>query len=100
MIQDSIAVKLLQEQLDRGESEAIVLALEISAQLLLIDEARGRRIAQSRGITHIGTIGILILAKRQKLIPSGTLLLDQLSEIGFRMDSSLYKRAKNLMGEN
>ena len=100
MIQDSIAVKLLQEQLDRGESEAIVLALEISAQLLLIDEARGRRIAQSRGITHIGTIGILILAKRQKLIPSGTLLLDLLSEIGFRMDSSLYKRAKNLMGEN
>lgn len=98
-VQDTIAVDLLRDQLDRGESEAIVLALETQAQLLLIDEARGRRIAQSRGLTHIGTVGIIVLAKRQNLIQSGTPILDQLITIGFRMDTSLYKRAKALMEE-
>ncbi|HIK46895.1 MAG TPA: DUF3368 domain-containing protein, partial [Leptolyngbyaceae cyanobacterium M65_K2018_010] len=87
-VQDEIAVDLLRDQLDRGESEAIVLAIEAQAQLLLIDEARGRRIAQSRGLTHIGTIGIVVLAKRQNLILSGTAILDQLIKIGFRMDSN------------
>lgn len=70
-VRDTIAVDILREQLDRGESEAIVLALETQAQLLLIDEARGRRIAQSRRLTHIGTVGIIVLAKRRNLIPSG-----------------------------
>lgn len=96
-VKDVIAVDLLRDQLDRGESEAIVLALETQAQLLLIDESRGRRIAQSRGLTHIGTVGIVVLAKRQNLIQSGTIILDQLIKIGFRMDTSLYERAKALM---
>ena len=79
-VQDIIAVNLLRDQLDQGESEAIVLALETEAQLLLIDEARGRRIAQSKGITHIGTVGIIVLAKRKNLIQSGTTVLAQLIE--------------------
>lgn len=98
-VQDTLAVDLLRDQLDRGESEAIVLALETQAQLLLIDEARGRRITQSRGIAHIGTVGVIVQAKRTKLIQSGTALLNQLIEIGFRMDVSLYQRAKTLMEE-
>lgn len=98
-VRDTIAVDILREQLDRGESEAIVLALETQAQLLLIDEARGRRIAQSRRLTHIGTVGIIVLAKRRNLIPSGTPILDQLIKIGFRMDAALYQKAQTLMQE-
>ena len=98
-VTDRVAVTLLREQLDRGESEAIVLAIEAEAQALLIDEARGRRIAQAKGLAHIGTVGIVVLAKRQGLVDSATALLDELMAVGFRMDSRLYERAKALAEE-
>jgi len=98
-VSDQTAVLLLREQLDQGESEAIVLALETKAEALLIDEARGRRIAQSRGLPHIGTVGVIVLAKRRGMIEAATALLDELSAVGFRMSPQLYRRAKDLAGE-
>lgn len=47
------------DQLDRGEREAILLAEELKADLLLMDERKGRRIATKRKITIIGTLGLL-----------------------------------------
>lgn len=99
-VTDQTAVLLLREQLDQGESEAIVLALEAKAQVLLIDEARGRRIAQARGLADIGTVGVIVLAKRRGLIESATTLLDELSAVGFRMSAQLYQQAKKLAGES
>ncbi|PSN10634.1 DUF3368 domain-containing protein [filamentous cyanobacterium CCT1] len=93
-VSDSIAVSFLRERLDAGESEAIVLVLERQADLLLIDEARGRRIAQAREIPHIGTLGLLVLAKRRGLIEKVTPLLSQLLTVGFRMDSSLMQAVR------
>lgn len=99
-IRNPVAVELLREQLDQGESEAIVLAMENKADLLLIDEARGRRVSQAQALQHIGTIGILILARRQGLITSVTPCLDQLMETEFRMSAALYQMAQQLSDEN
>jgi uncharacterized protein len=50
--------------LDRGETEAIALALELNPDALLLDEQNGRRTARALGIPLTGLLGILLLAKR------------------------------------
>jgi uncharacterized protein len=58
------------EIVDLGEAEAITLALELHANLLLIDERKGRRLAAQKGIPVIGLLGVVLLARRKRLIPS------------------------------
>ncbi len=62
-IADERLKRSLMIELDEGESEAIVLALEKSAELALIDDYDGREVAKALGLRVTGTIGILLKAK-------------------------------------
>ena len=62
--------------LGAGEAEAIALAQEIPASLLLIDEADGRAIAGSLRLNLIGTTGVLVQARKVNAIPKLKPLLD------------------------
>jgi predicted nucleic acid-binding protein len=98
-VTNKLAVELLRERLDAGESEAIVLAMESKADLLLMDEARARRISEGRGIKLIGTLGLLAVAKKRGLITKIRPLLDQLMSVGFYMSSDLYQAMLEQTGE-
>jgi predicted nucleic acid-binding protein len=56
--------------LDRGEAEVLLLARELKADLVILDENLGRRYARQLDLTLTGTIGILLRAKQKGLIPS------------------------------
>jgi len=74
-------VQRLQSELDLGEAEAIVLAKEKTADLLLMDEAEGRRVALREGVSIIGLLGVLVQAKRSGLILSVRELTAKLEDI-------------------
>lgn len=82
----------LQSELDRGESEAIALALEIDAERLLLDEREGRAVARRHEIPITGVVGVLIRAAAEGTVEI-TDALDELREAGFWIDDALYEKA-------
>ncbi len=97
--QDEIAVQLLKGELDAGESEAIILARELNADLFLIDDRSARRRADAIELSTIGTLGVLLLAKNEGLIPVLEPLLGDLRRAGFHMSEELYDQVLDSAGE-
>lgn len=85
--------------LDQGESEAIALALEIRASLLLVDELAARKIARQRGLAITGVVGVLIDAKDAGFIVAIKPLLGKLVAAGFYCSPRLIAQALELAGE-
>ena len=96
-VQNSLAVGLLQSQLDYGEAETIVLAGELGADILILDEKKARKVAQANSQRVIGTIGILQLAKDKGFIPDMKSLLDALIANRIWIDRSRKARDYGLL---
>lgn len=82
-----------------GECAALILAEEVGAQRLLIDDRAGRREAEARGLPVTGTIGTLLVAKQQGIIASVKDILDDLRDHGTRISEGLYRHALAAAGE-
>jgi len=98
-IRDNKLKRALMMELDEGEAETIVLALELSADLILLDDYDARKVARSFGLKVTGTIGILIKAKQEDKIRSLKKEINGLMKSGFWIDRELYKRILKESGE-
>jgi predicted nucleic acid-binding protein len=85
--------------LDRGEAEVIVLAREINADLVIIDEEAGRSYARHFNLTLTGTLGILLRAKQDGLIPEVKPLLEKLLASGVWISKWVFADVLVLAGE-
>jgi len=82
--------QLLKQTLDKGESEAIALAIEVNADWTLLDEREGRKVAKSLGLKVTGILGVLLRAKQSGELKSLQPVIDELiSKAGFRIAPEL-----------
>lgn len=99
-VSDRPLVKELSNELDIGEAEAIALAVEISADQMLIDERQGRLVASRFNLRFTGLLGILIEAKNRGLITEVKPILDALvNEAGFWIAEPLYNKILHTVNE-
>jgi len=85
--------------LDQGEAEAIALAIEIRADLVLLDESEARRMAEKYGLRKTGLLGVLIKAKNQGMLQSLKIYLDRLHSTGFHISESIYDKVLDAVNE-
>ena len=99
-INDKRMVRLLRAELDEGEAEAIALAHEVSADVVLLDERDARRAAMRMGLKVLGTVGVLLWGKQMGKFVSLREQLDALRFQGkFRISQRLYDRVVQEAGE-
>lgn len=100
-VRDRALIQALALELDRGEAEAIALAIESGADLLLMDERRGRAVARRLGARVVGVLGVLVEAKQRNLLDAvGPVLNALVAEAGFRIGAELHVRVLQAAGES
>lgn len=97
-LQNAALAMALEQLVDTGEAEAIALALERKTTLVL-DDRKARQVAKRLGIRIIGTVGILVRAKRQGILPAIRPHLEALKNAGFRLTPDLEEEARRLANE-
>lgn len=99
-VTDKLRLQILELQIDRGESSAIALALEIPESTLILDDYKARKVAENLGLNFTGTIGIIIKAKLENIIPSIKPFLEKIKQTNFRISAEIelqaYKEAREI----
>jgi len=91
--------QLLEMQLDKGESSAIALALEISESTVILDDYKARRIADQLHVSYTGTLGVIVKAKLKGIIKSVRPLLAKIKQTDFRITDDLERLVLKEAGE-
>lgn len=86
-------------QIDKGESSAIALAMEMSESTIILDDYKARKVAERLGLNYTGTIGIIIKAKLEGIIPSIKPILTKIKQTDFHISKELELIALKEAGE-
>jgi hypothetical protein len=98
-VQDRLAVEVLLDEMDPGEAETIVLARELGADWVLMDEKKGRRKLAQLGLPKIGTVGILLKAKQIGLLATVRPEIEKLRQKGFSLSQEVVDAVPSRAGE-
>ncbi|GED34942.1 DUF3368 domain-containing protein [Brevibacillus centrosporus] len=98
-VQNEELVSKLYGKLHRGELEVIIGAKELGLEVVIIDEKSARRLADTFMLNSIGTVGLLLFAKKKGKITEIRPYLDRLLTHHFRISTGLYKQALFQAGE-
>ena len=99
-VKDRLAVDVLLDELDLGEAETIVLARELIAAWVLMDERKGRKIARDvYNLKVVGSARILVEAKRKSLIDNVENLITGMRNGGYRIHDSIVDAILKEAGE-
>ena len=98
-VKDRLAVNVLLDEMDLGEVETIILASELNADWVLMDEKKGRRKLAQLNIPKIGTIGILLKAKQLGLISIIKPEIENLQKTGFSISPFVVEEVLKMAGE-
>lgn len=97
---DHYRQQLLEMQIDKGEASAIALALETNETIIILDDWKARKLAERLGLTVTGTLGLIIKAKNNGIIPSIKPFLDKIKGTNFRFSEELEQIALKEANEN
>jgi hypothetical protein len=86
-------------QVDAGEASALALIAKNPQACLLMDDARGRKVAAINGFRCIGTLGVLVRARKAGKIPALGSIFEELKSKGFYIDEKLIIKALKSAGE-
>lgn len=86
-------------QIDKGESSAIALALATPGCTVILDDIKARRVAERLGLHVTRTIGVIIKAKLNGIIPSIKPLIDKIKLTNFRLTEEIERLALTAAGE-
>lgn len=99
-VQVSVTLQQMRQTLHEGEAEAIMLAKELQADYLLIDEQEGRAFATAEGLRVVGVLGVLLEAKNRGRIQSVKIAVDELvAKSKFWVSEKVYLQVMKLAGE-
>ena len=87
------------EIVDIGEASAMALASEIHTDLLIIDDAAARRFAKKLGLNITGTVGVILSAKLNGIIPFVEPFITKLQQTNFRISDWLIAQILTEAGE-
>jgi len=91
--------KILEMDLDKGEASAIALSLEIDNSILIIDDLKGRKLAEKLNLKYSGTFGLILKAKKSGIINSVIPILDKIKKTNFRFSDKLFQLIVEQAGE-
>lgn len=90
-VQDIRLQNALQIEVDAGEASAIALCTELAPALLIVDDLEARRLAKQLNITHTGTLGVVLRAKRTGQIKNIRFVIEKIQKTNFRISEKLYQ---------